>query len=80
MGGALRRDGKHLRQLCRADLHADEDRRHPQNVPPEYDWAYSGHRVNAFPRRELEQNPRTVLGNSYYGWTHDGEEIHLGRG
>ena len=52
----------------------------PQNVPPEYDWADSGHRVNAFPRRELEQNPRTVLGNSYYGWTHDGEEVHLGRG
>ena len=52
----------------------------PQNVPPEYDWNDRGHPVNAFPRRELEQNPRTVLGNSYYGWTHDGEEIHLGRG
>ena len=52
----------------------------PRNVPPEYDWNDRGHPVNAFPRRELEQNPRAVLGNSYYGWTHDGEEVHLGRG
>ena len=52
----------------------------PRNVPPEYDWNDRGHPVNAFPRRELDQNPRAVLGNSYYGWTHDGEEVHLGRG